>query len=178
MADLTFLSADTEKRIAQYDIYYNQYNLSRNQIKHVEQMHLVTVINSILISPHFNIVLCSMFFFSSSSSSRLQFMFQQFMDFLECYCVLLYLLLCRIKSLKSSIKDSSACVRKTVYVSWNYYLYFLSFFSLYAARQTYCKLVSYWYSLCKYFLGNIPKTWQMYVPVCSSFESISISSYN
>lgn len=71
MADLTFLTADTEKRIAQYDIYYNQYNLSRNQIKHVEQMHLVTVINSILISPHFNIVLCSMFFFSSSSSSRL-----------------------------------------------------------------------------------------------------------
>lgn len=40
---------------------------------------------------------------------------------------------CRIKSLKSSIKDSNACVRKTGYVSWNYYLYFLFFFLLYAA---------------------------------------------
>lgn len=65
MAALTLFSADTEKRIAQYDIYYNQYNLSRNQIKHVEQMHLVTVINSILISPHFNIVFCSMLRFFS-----------------------------------------------------------------------------------------------------------------
>lgn len=65
MVILTLLSADTEKRIAQYDIHYNQYNLSRNQIKHVEQMHLVTVINSILISPHFNIVLCSVLRFFS-----------------------------------------------------------------------------------------------------------------
>lgn len=128
MAALTLFSADTEKRIAQYDIYYNQYNLSRNQIKHVEQMHLVTVINSILISPCFDIVLCSMlrFFFSSSCSNSQN---KTSMDFLESYCVLLYLLLCRIKSLKSSIKDRSACVRKIVYVSWNYYLYFFSFFS-------------------------------------------------
>lgn len=66
MAALTLFNADTGKRIAaQYDTYYNQYNLSRSQIKHVEQMHLVTVINSILISPHFNIVLCSMLRFFS-----------------------------------------------------------------------------------------------------------------
>lgn len=65
MAALTLFSDDTEKRIAQYHIYYNQYNLSSNQIKHVEQMHLVTVINSILISPHFSIVFCSMLRFFS-----------------------------------------------------------------------------------------------------------------
>lgn len=60
MTAFTLFSGDTGKRIAQYDTYYNQYNLSRNQIKHVEQMHLVTVIESILISPHFNIILCSL----------------------------------------------------------------------------------------------------------------------
>lgn len=65
MAALTLFSADTGIRIAQYDTYYNQYNLSRNHIKHVEQMHLVTVINSILITTHFNIVLCSMLRFFS-----------------------------------------------------------------------------------------------------------------
>lgn len=59
MAHLTLFSDDTGKRIAQYDTYYNQYNLSRNQIKHVEQMHLVTVIKSTLISPHFSFILCS-----------------------------------------------------------------------------------------------------------------------
>lgn len=65
MAALTLFSDDTGKRTAQYDTYYNQYNLSRNQIKHVEQMHLVTVIKSILIFPHFNIILCSVLRFFS-----------------------------------------------------------------------------------------------------------------
>lgn len=35
MAVLTLFSDNTGKGIAQYDTYYNQYNLSRNQIKHV-----------------------------------------------------------------------------------------------------------------------------------------------
>lgn len=127
MAALTLFNADTGKRIAQYDTYYNQYNLSRNQIKHVERMHLVNSYKQYInIS---TLQYCALFdvkiFFSSSSSSQNK----TGMDFLEPYCVLLYLLLCRIKSLKSSIKDISACVRKTVYVSWNCYLYFLSFFS-------------------------------------------------
>lgn len=71
MTALTLFSDDTGKRIAQYDNYYNQYNLSRNQIKHVEQMHLVTEIKSILISSHFNIILCSVLrFFSLFSVPR------------------------------------------------------------------------------------------------------------
>lgn len=74
VAALTLFSDDTGKRIAQYDTYYNQYNLSRNQIKHVEQMHLVTVIKSILIFPHFNIILCSVlrFFFLTVPRVRIK----------------------------------------------------------------------------------------------------------
>lgn len=72
MAVLTLFSDNTGKGIAQYDTYYNQYNLSRNQIKHVEQMHLVTVINNILIFSHFDIILCSLL--------RICFLFTQFQE--------------------------------------------------------------------------------------------------
>lgn len=52
------------KRIVQYHIYNNQYNLSKNQISHAEQMHLVTVIQSTLIFLSFNISLLLSSFFS------------------------------------------------------------------------------------------------------------------
>lgn len=43
---LNYLVIGRRKRIVQYHIYNNQYNLSRNQINHAEQMHLVTVIKT------------------------------------------------------------------------------------------------------------------------------------
>ena len=44
MTGLKLFNDVRRKRIVQYHIYNNQYNLSRNQMNHAEQMHLVTVI--------------------------------------------------------------------------------------------------------------------------------------